>query len=131
MPTGQDIAAIMQLDSRFRAGGMEFRHPPAHVQIVAANTSTTIFRVTPNFTAWLVGIHVANRNTASTLITIGTGDFTQVLPTIGPIIAGFDEMIWLMPTDFEQNDIVARASAAAAANNEVEIMAYVLQLMGS
>ena len=128
---GADVAAILKMDSRFREGGMEYSHPLTHVSIVAAATSTTLYQVTPNFTVLLIGIHVANRNASNALLTIGTGDFTQVLPTIGPIIAGFDDFIWLFPTDFENNDIVIQSDNAAASANEIEVMPYVLQLTGA
>ena len=121
---------LLRLDSRFREGNVLLKSPPTLVSIVAAATSTTLFQVTTGRTAWLVGLMVYNDNGSDARLSIGTGDFTARLPQI-LVLAGFENFIEIIPTDFEGTDIVIQSDNAGAAPADIEVLPYVLELAGS
>lgn len=119
------IASVLSLDPKNRAGNLQWKNPPAIVQIVAAATSTTLWQLSPSRTALLVAIMVYNDNTSDAHLSIGTGDFTALLPQI-LVLAGFDDILWLPPTEFTA-DIVIQSDVGAASPNEIEVMPYVFE----
>ncbi len=121
---------LLRLDARFREGSVLLKSPITIIQIVAATTTVTLWQVTTGRTAWLVGLMVYNANGASALLSIGTGDFTVRLPQI-LVLAGFNDVIAIPPTDFEGTDITIQSDVAAASPNEIEVTPYVLELAGS
>lgn len=120
------VVSLLSLDSRYRPGNLIWKMRPALQTIVAAATSTTIWELSPGRTALLVALMIYNDNTSDAHISIGTGDFTVALPQI-LVLAGFDDIIWLAPTEFTA-DIVAQSDVGAASPNEIEIMPYVLEV---
>ena len=105
------------------------RIAPAMVLLVAAATTVTIHPITPGRTAIIRKIIIANRNPASTFVSIGSGDFTARFPDLF-VGAGLDLELTeeeLPRYEFRSLvdallDITARASVAAAAPDEVQVL---------
>jgi hypothetical protein len=105
------------------------------ISITAPNTTTTVYQLSTGAgrTARITKIWAINLNTVPsvTLLSFGTGDYTQRTPSfdLSPRIAVFiteDQIPWYI---FEAN-IVAQASAAAAAPNQVLVMIEVEEIGG-
>ena len=100
------------------------------VSIVAVATSTTVYTPPTAVNFRLLGVRWMNRAAAgSSLLSLGetiAAAFTQRIPNILMIpnidgFAGLAEMVWR----FFESALIARASAAGAADNDVQIVAFV------
>ncbi len=120
------ILSLLSLDSRYRPGNLTWKMRPALQTITATSTSVTIWQQSPGRTSLLVALWVYNDNASDAHLSIGTGDFTVVLPQL-LVLAGFDTILWLPPTEFTA-DIVMQSDQAAASPNEIEVMPYVLEV---
>ena len=100
--------------------------------ITAAATPTLVYQVTTGRTARLVKLVWYNGQAADITLEIGTYDgatFTRRLPRIRAITRQHDGLSELECPEFEfESDIYAQASAAAAAPNDVEVIAVVNEI---
>lgn len=105
------------------------RITPAMGSLVAAATSVTLHAITPGRTAIIRKVIIANRNPANTVVSLGEADFTQRIPDFF-VGAGLDlELTEEELPRYEYRslagaavDIVARASVAAAAPDDVQVL---------
>lgn len=127
MTMQENSMSLLALDARFGPGSGFIGKSLTLVQIVAANTSTTLYQLSPEAsTVWLVCIMVYNDHSADINLSIGTGDFTALLPQLGPILVSMHEVLWIPPTEFTA-DIVVQSDGAGASPGEVEVMGYVFE----
>ena len=122
--TLNEVLALLALDPKLRNG--QLKHGGL-VQIIATSTSYTIWPLTTDRAAWLLGLLIYNDAAGAARLSIGTGDFTANMPQIGPVLSTWGETLWLPPREFTA-DIVVQSDAGAASPNEVEIQAWVWEV---
>lgn len=120
------VVSLLSLDSKYRPGNLQWKMRPALQTITVAATSTTIWQQSPGRTSLLVALWIYNDNASDAHLSIGTGDFTVVLPQL-LVLSGFDDIRWLPPTEFTA-DIVMQSDNAAVSPNEIEVMPYVFEV---
>ena len=102
--------------------------------IVAAATGTALHTLSPGRTARVIKLHIANRNAANAFVQIGTGlagAFAASIPAFF-VPGGTDRPVTeeeMEEFEFTAN-ITAASTAAAAAPNDVQVIATVKEYQG-
>ena len=106
--------------------------PLVYTSMVAANTTYTLYQISPGNKARIKKIIVTNRTGANGYLRLGYGAFTQVFPDI-LIINGVDLELteddlpeyWWRETGSSTTDIVAQSSVGAASPTDVQVFVEV------
>lgn len=112
--------------------------PLAYASIIAANTTTTLYQISPGNTAKLRKLMVTNRTGGNGFLRLGylnaAATFVQVFPDI-LLINGVDLELneadlpnyWWRGTGYNLTDIVAQASVGAASPTDVQVFIEVFE----
>lgn len=106
--------------------------PSAYASIIAANTTTILYQISPGCTARIKKIVVTNRTGGGGFLRIGIGAFTQVFPDLlipNALTTVYNEQdlpeYWFREFGSATTDIVAQASVGAASPTDVQVFVEV------